>query len=170
MKEPAHRIKRKNIYSYPRFQSKIVLIFGLLAVVYAGTNYVVSKTALGRVSDQIRQLTIDPANSADIRMILREEGMTLDIQLMLLTFLSFFILVMSGVLLSHILGGPINRVNNYVKNITNGTTKPQRISFRKYDFFHDFAKNFNRFQEHIGMLPKEQEEPGGDPGTSEPQS
>jgi len=167
MNDRPHKIKRRNIFSYPKFQIKIVLIFGFLAVLYAATNYVVSKTALTRTAAQIRELSLDAANRSDIRIILHEQGVTLDLQLMLFTFLIFFVLVMGGVFLSHVLGGPINRLNNYTRNIIAGTTRAQRITFRKYDFFHEFAKNFNRFQEHLGLLEKEPEQPGSDAGSPE---
>lgn len=170
MNDRPRKIRRRNIFSYPRFQIKIVLIFAFLAVLYAATNYVVSTTALTRASEEIRDLPLDAATRSDVRMILHEQGVTLDIQLMLFTFLIFFVLIMGGVFLSHVLGGPIQRLNNYTKNIVEGTTKAQRIGFRKYDFFHEFAKSFNRFQEHLGLLEKEPAKPGDDAGSPESQA
>lgn len=170
MNDRRPKIKRRNIFSYPKFQIKIVLIFGFLAIMYAATNYVVSKTALKRTAAQIRELSLDAASHSDIRMILHEQGVTLDIQLMLFTFLIFFVLTMGGVFLSHVLGGPIQRINNYTRNIVAGTTKAQRITFRKYDFFHEFAKSFNLFQEHLGLLKKEPDQPAGAADSPEPPS
>jgi len=149
--------------SNPGFQLRIIFIFAFLAILYAATNYVVSKNSLRTISEAIRELRLTAENRSDLALVMHEQNVTLDLQLMLLTFLSFFVLVMGGVFLSHVLGGPIYRMNKYMRQVVDGKEPLHKITFRRYDFFHDFADNFNKFQETQGLFSKKSDEPGETP-------
>lgn len=160
MRRSARSYKRKEIFSNPRVQSKIVIVFGALAVLFIATNYQVVHRLFADLSNDMVRLPLAPENRTDLFLILEQQEQMLDIQLAIFTFLSIFVLVVGGVLLSHRIGGPLYQLRKYLDGMTEGTVRPRRIGFRKYDFFHDLADSFNRFQRSKGILEEEPETSG----------
>jgi hypothetical protein len=144
--------KRRDILSNPSVQLRIIGIFLFLAVLYAATGYYVTRNTLGRAAADIMRLPLSDMNRHDVATVVREHALTLDIQLTLFIFLSIVTVTMCGVLLSHLIGGPIYRINKYLKEVSRGEGKMQPIRFRKSDFFQDLAQNFNDFQRATGIL------------------
>jgi hypothetical protein len=160
----AKTYRRRELLSYPRAQIKIILVFAVLALLFGVTNCYVSRNALQRVAERVLSLPLPAVARADVRITCEQELFTLDLQLMVFTFLSFFVLVTGSVYLSHKIAGPIFRLNRYLREMAQGKTSPQSLRFRKYDFFQDLADNFNEFQKSRGILPSDPKppaEPGG---------
>ena len=156
MKSGGKSYRRRNLLSYPRAQLKIIAIFAFLALAFATVNCYVSRSALQRLAEGV--LSGDPrlpVSRSDIRITFQREDQTLGLQLVSLTFLSFAVMMMGSVYLSHKIAGPIYRLNKYLTDMAGDKVKPQRITFRKYDFFKDLAANFNEFQKSQGILHAE---------------
>lgn len=155
------KTRRRQMLSNPRVQLRIILTFTLLAVLYAGTNYYVAKSALWSFSAEVQQLPLSQSNRADVDLIVEQQQTTLNLQLGLFTVLIVSMLSLSGLFMSHRLGGPIYQLKTYLRQMSNGDGTPRRIHFRKDDFFHDLAEAFNRFQSAHDILPADDEASGG---------
>lgn len=72
----------------------------------------------------------------------------------------FFLLpvfVMDTVKLSHRFAGPIFSLRRAIRSIAQGEA-PQRLKFRKKDFWHDLAEDYNTMLVRFGALGDEKEE------------
>jgi methyl-accepting chemotaxis protein len=146
--------RRRNVLSNPGVQIRIIAIFVTLALLFACTNYYVSKRALRSLYDDLAGSSLPDAARMDLTASFQQQNGTLDAQLALLTVLSLVVLTLSGLFLSHSLGGPIHRLTGYCRNVASGRIKPARLRFRRHDFFHDLIEAFNEFQDSRGILPK----------------
>ena len=152
MKRQKRKYKRRNVMSNPKVQLRIIRLFALLSIFYAGTGWYIGKSTLKRAKAEIAALPLTPAQHQDVKVVLHQHSSTQDQQLAIFTFLTFTILVMGSVMLSHTIGGPIYQLREYLRARTSGQVKPRRIRFRKGDFFFDLADAFNDFQENFGLL------------------
>jgi nitrogen fixation/metabolism regulation signal transduction histidine kinase len=156
----AHGYQRKDVFSNPRTQMKVVGVFAALALLFTATTYQVVHRLLAALSGPMLRLPLSEQNRTDLMLILEQQQQMLDIQLAILTFLTIFVLLTGGVLLSHRIGGPLYQMRKYMDGMTAGTVPQRRIRFRKGDFFHDLADSFNRFQQSRGILDEGPKEPG----------
>lgn len=145
--------RRRNILSLPSAQLRIMGLFAALAVLYAALNVYISKRAFDRLATDAFELELPARAAHDLNVLVLQHEATLDLQLTLFVFLSFCMVTMAGVLLSHRLGGPVFHLKKYLKDVSDGTASPRELRFRKGDFFHDLASAFNDFQRARGMLP-----------------
>lgn len=148
----AGRNRRRNILSLPAAQLRIICLFAVLAILYATLNIYVSKRAFTQLANSALSLEIPTQARYDLQVIVCEQGATLDLQLSLFTFLSFCMVCLAGILLSHRLGGPVFHLKQYLDGLAAETIPPRFVHFRKGDFFHDLAETFNRFQVRKGWL------------------
>ncbi|MCK5850495.1 MAG: methyl-accepting chemotaxis protein, partial [Kiritimatiellae bacterium] len=139
--------RRKQFFSNPRVQSKVILTFAFLAVLYAATNFYIAKSTLWSFSADVLQLSLSEDIRRDVDLLVQQQSSTLNIQLGVFTMLLVTVVTLGGIVMSHRLGGPIYQLKQYLGKMADGTGKPQRIRFRKLDFFHDLAVAFNTFQE-----------------------
>jgi len=159
----AGRNRRRNILSLPAAQLRIIGLFGVLAILYATLNIYVSKRAFTQLASSAMALEMATQARYDLQVVISEQGATLDLQLSLFTFLSFCMVSLAGILLSHRLGGPVFHLKQYLDGLGAGTVPPRFVRFRKGDFFHDLAETFNRFQVRKGWLkPNTSAPPKGD--------
>ncbi|MCE9613739.1 MAG: hypothetical protein K8T26_05650 [Lentisphaerae bacterium] len=152
MKDYSGRNRRRNVMSLPGTQLRIILFFAVLALLYALVNVYVSKHAFQRLAAEALRMPLPMTAHRDLQVIVYEQEATLDVQLSLFTFLSFSMLCLAGVLISHRIGGPVYHLKNYLDGLGSGAQTPRLIKFRKDDFFHDLADTFNRFQEREGIV------------------
>jgi methyl-accepting chemotaxis protein len=148
----------------PSAQLRIVGVFGVLAILYAALNVFISKRALDGLSNDALDLDLSPLVRHDLQVLAHQHAAALDLQLCLFTFLSFCMVCLAGILLSHRLGGPIYHLKKYLMDLAAGTIPPRPVRFRRKDFFHDLADAFNRFQRQRGLL----KEPASPPPSSAP--
>jgi hypothetical protein len=163
MTAPA-RHKRSQVLSNPRVQLRIIGLFALLALLYAGTNFYVAGSSLGKLGRDALALQVPEDVRHDLNVIVRQHEEVLNVQLMLFTFLSFCVLTLCGVLLSHRVGGPVYQLTRYLEGMAAGTVKPRQVRFRKGDFFHELAARFNDFQKARGILGPDDAPPGPSAG------
>ena len=152
MSQSARQYKRKDVFSNLKVQLKIVLVFAVLAILFVAVNYYIGKRLLTSLSDDVMRLSLAGDSRSDLALMLEQHGQTLEIQLAVFTFLSIFVLLIGGVLLSHRIGGPLYQLRKYMREVAQGTVEPRRIRFRKHDFFHELAASFNEFQVSKGLL------------------
>ena len=159
MTRSARSYKRKQIFSNPTVQWKIVSVFGAVAALFIATNYQVVHRLLSALGNNVSRLPLSLENRADLILMLEQQEQMLDVQLAIFTFLSIFLLVMGGVLLSHRIGGPLFQMRTYLDEMAAGSGQPRRITFRKRDFFHELANSFNKFQQSRGILEEGTDKP-----------
>ena len=147
--------RRKNVFSRPRDQVRIVLLFALLAIIYSFTCCYISKGAVQRAAGDILSMPLGEHAKSDIRLIYQKHESVLNMQLALFVFCTTFILLLGSIILSHRIAGAIHQVNRYLADLAEGKVQPRRIRFRKGDFFQDLAQSLNRFQESRGIIPPE---------------
>jgi methyl-accepting chemotaxis protein len=157
MSEFTGKYKRRQLFSNPTVQIKIVLVFGLIAVLFIATNYHIGLRLLKGITHDIMQLPLSADNRSDVILMFEQHGGMLEWQLKLFTFLNIFVLLTGGVLLSHKIGGPLYQLRKYLNEIADDAVEPRKIRFRKSDFFQDIADSFNAFQESKGILAAEKE-------------
>jgi len=155
MSDRKRAYKRREWLSSPGFQGKIVAVFGLLAALYITVIWRIALRVLSAVGAEAAALDLAVRQQRDLAVVLEQQARVLSWQLGAFTFLSVFVMLMGGVVLSHRIGGPLYQLRRYLDGLTDGTVKPRRIRFRKYDFLHDLADAFNRFQKSRGMLDGE---------------
>ncbi len=155
MSERVQRIKRRNVFSNPRAQLRIVLTFAAIALLYAGTSWYVSLRSLKAITGGLQGLSLSVAQHRDVAIIVHEQEVTLSLQLMIQTFVAFVLLTMAGVVISHHIGGPVYQLRTYLRGVVEGSTKPRRIRFRRHDFFQDLPDMFNNFQTRFGVLKED---------------
>lgn len=146
MKSTKHHIKRKEVFSNPSVQLRIMVTFLSLTILFVITNFLISQRLLSAVSNQIMNLPLSPENSTDVIIIMSQQGSTTLVQMGAFIFLSVFVMLMAGVILSHRIGGPIYQLHKYFDDMSDNKIKPRKIVFRKNDFFHELIDSFNRFQ------------------------
>lgn len=151
--------RRRNVLSLPGAQLRIIGLFTVMALLYAAVNAYVSRSALQRLATDALAIQAPPQVHRDLERTIIQHGDTLDLQLVLFTFLSFTMLVLAGVLISHRIGGPVYHLKAYMDGQVKATVPPRRIQFRKDDFFHDLAAGFNTFQEKVGLVPRQPVDP-----------
>jgi methyl-accepting chemotaxis protein len=152
MKKPTHSRHRKQLFSNPAVQGRIMAAVAVLAVLYGATAYYMSRSALWSLSGEVLRLPLSDVNRADVRLLLEQQSLTLNIQMALFIVLVIMMLMLGGLLMSHRIGGPIYQLVTYLRQMARGTVEPRRIRFRKHDFFHELADAFNDFQEGRGIL------------------
>ena len=161
MNDRERTYRRTSVMSYPRAQCRIIVVFGLLALLFAAANWYMSRDALRRLTLRVlSQRGLSAAACDDVRITYEQEKTTLNIQLAGFTFLSLMLLVSGGVYLSHKIAGPIFHLNKYLQEVTAGRSPTGPMHFRKHDFFPELADNFNAFQRSQGLLP----DPAADSG------
>ncbi|MCK5529590.1 MAG: hypothetical protein KAI74_07885 [Kiritimatiellae bacterium] len=146
MKTTKHHYKRKEVFSNPAVQSRIMITFLFLTLLFVITNFFISQRLLSAISSQIMKLPLSPENSTDAIIIMSQQGSTTLIQMGVFIFLSVFVMLMSGIILSHRIGGPIYQLHKYFDDMSENKIKPRKIVFRKNDFFHELTDSFNKFQ------------------------
>jgi hypothetical protein len=150
------RHRRRNYFSNPKAQTRIIVFFSVLAFIYAAVNFYIGTRGFLVASQQILSLRLDAGALHDIQIVLKEQAAILRIQLTLFALLALCMVAMGAVLLSHRIGGPMYQLGKYLNGVSDGTVKPRRIRFRRDDFFHEVADAFNQFQEKRGILPEEE--------------
>ena len=164
MKESG-RNRRRELFSHPTVQIRIILVFVCLSILYAATICWVSKAALQKMAENTLELPLDSGNRSDVNILYDQYSAVLNLQLAVFTFVSIVTLVMGGVYLSHQIAGPIYQLTKYLGDLSAGRTEPREIVFRKNDFFQSLATQFNDFQKKRGMLPPDDGNgPAGKPG------
>lgn len=145
--------RRRSILSYPRPQMRLVGLFLLLALAYGAVNGYVTTAALYRLIEDVAHLPLSSETRADLQVLARQHARTLYAQMMLFTALTLLMVVLGALLVSHRVAGPVRRLSRYLRGLAQQSVTPERICFRKHDFWHELAEDFNRFQEVWGILP-----------------
>ncbi len=147
--------RRRNLMSLPAAQARIIGLLLILGLLYAALNVYISRRALEAMAAEAYQIEMSALARHDLRVVVAEQFATLDLQLAIFLLLSFVMVGLVGVLLSHRLGGPVFHLQQYLNAVADGRAEPGPVRFRKGDFFHDLAAAFNRFQRARGLLPPE---------------
>jgi len=152
MKKRGGHNRRRNVLSNPHPQLRIIAFLLALGLIYAAINVYISKSVLRAMTLDVLALPMPLSSFRDVQILALEHEAALDLQLAVFTFLSFCMLGLAGILLSHRIGGPMTHLRQYIEGLTDGTEKPAPVRLRKHDFFDDVVQAFNRFQEKQGLL------------------
>lgn len=143
LKPASHPISekgRKILLINPRFQLIFlgyVLGMSVLAigVFYLANMYFFWKFSAMGVSLQL------PENHAFFQFI-NEQKKTMNMVFAVTAFVSFVLLLLGALLLSHRVAGPLHRLNQHMLNMAAGRTRHD-VQFRKGDFFQELSTSFN---------------------------
>ena len=158
MKDSIGKRKRSKYFSDPKTQSRVLVVFLILSVVYAALNIYISQRAYTALSSDMMELEMPSRTRLEADIIVDEHAMALKLQSVIFTVLSMGMLMMAGMLLSHRLGGPITNLRLYLSRVCSGEIEARPVQFRKDDFFHDLASLFNRFQVKFGIISEDRTE------------
>lgn len=84
-----------------------------------------------------------PKDHIYFKLVVFQEN-KLKIIFLIASVISFIFLSVFGVLLSHRVAGPIVKINNFIEDLTEDKD-PGTITFRKKDFFKEFAETINKY-------------------------
>ena len=147
------KCNRENVFSNPAVQGRIVIFFFALTALLTAINWTVSWRALTRFSQNVMELSSSDIYQRDVMLLLDQQQAVLMIQLAIYSLLSFVLMALGAVVLSHRIGGPLHHLTTYCRSVAHGKAGPQEVKFRKRDIPHDLATAFNEFQRHHGILP-----------------
>ncbi len=154
MSERPEKNRRKNFFSDPKSQIRLILFFVVLAVIYASLNVYIGKRAYNAMLADVQTLPMPAQSQTDVSIMASDHEEALNLQLALFTVLMGAMMVLASIAISHRVGGPMTHLRIYMRGVMNGSVEPRKIAFRKADFFHDVAELFNEFQVHQGILKK----------------
>lgn len=144
---------RVNFFSNPAVQGKILLLFFALVVMLVGTNWIMSLRSLLSFGSAVQELPASDSVHKDIALLLEQQQTVLVIQLVVYSILSFVLVALGAILISHHIGGPLHNLVKYCRGVVSGTEKPREIRFRKHDIPQDVCAAFNEFQRHHSIIP-----------------
>ena len=143
---------RKQLFSNPAVQGKILMVSFLSTVLLVGTSWIMSLRAMFTTAKAAAALPVSPAVQNDLIFLFEQQTTVLVIQLIIYSIVSFTLVSLAALLVSHHIGGPLRHFVEYCRGVVKGGTKPAELTFRKNDIPHDVAKAFNEFQLHHGII------------------
>ena len=152
MSNATTRNRRRNYLSQPKTQLRIIVFFVVMALVYGSLNIYIGNSAYTSFGHDVLSLELSASQMHDVSVMFDRHRDSLYIQLAVFSFLSLLMLLLSGLLLSHRIGGPIYHMKNYFKGLSVGRCQPRRIHLRKHDFMHDLADAINEYQIEQGLI------------------
>lgn len=161
MNQQGDRIQRKNLFSYPKAQWRIVAFLIFFSIVYCGLNVYVATSGVNAFRHEIGSVpTLDAAARHEVLHMIDQHATTLNIQLAIFSALVVGLLLWTGLVLSHRICGPIGRLHRHLSAIMDGRQDPGPLNFRKDDFFHELADSFNAVQNnYILSKPPQRQDP-----------
>lgn len=133
--------KRKIYLINPKFQ----LTFGcwniIISLTVIGVLYLANFSFFWTFYEKGRALGL-PSDHIFFQFISRQESL-LNIIYLATSAVVFLILVVTSIILSHKVAGPLYRLNKHMEGITQSGQPIQDVKFRKGDFFPELATSFN---------------------------
>ncbi len=126
----------------PRFQLTFLGALGILAVVVIIVSYAISRYFL----HEFERVALEQGLSIDHALfgLLREQQRDMATVFGLTTLAVLVILTAGGLLLSHLIAGPLHRLELAMKReASDGEGAGAPVNFRKWDFFPELAAAFN---------------------------
>lgn len=134
----------------PHFQIVFLSGMGGLALIAVGIAYAVSR----RFLHEFERVALDMGLSIDHALfgLLKEQRHAMDWGFALSALGIVIVLTTGGLVLSHLIAGPIYRLESHMNRIEeeNGSRESlNEVSFRKGDFFPELATSYNRILKRL---------------------
>ena len=143
---------RTNFFSNPAVQGKILMVAFLSAVLLIGTCWVMSLRALDTAAKAAASLSVSSEAHSDIALLFAQQRSVLITQLAVYSLVSFVLVSLAALFVSHNIGGPLHHLVTYCRGVVKGDVEPRAVKFREHDIPHDVADAFNEFQRHHGII------------------
>lgn len=143
--EPVRSYKRRQFLINAKFQFIITGYFAGLALLSLGSLYWAAHLLFGEMVAQIEASgTLRPLLTASL-LTMKDRAITLFV---VGSCLVLILLVVGGIALSFRIAGPVYHMKKHMADLIAGDTRSS-MQFRKNDFFHDLADQYNKLLEHL---------------------
>lgn len=133
--------KRKVLFINPSFQLKFIS-FLILATFIAIFSFYIAQTYFFKQLFEEGLLMNLPKDHAYFSVLFKQKDL-MDKVFLITGFFVFIFLFIFGLILSHRIAGPLEKLKNSLEDYSNGD-KIHKLKFRKNDFFKDLADTFNK--------------------------
>ncbi len=132
--------EKRNFLIDPEFQIKLITYFIVLHMVITAIYF----TANIYFFNHFEQIGIDNGLRADhiFFKLVQNQEKAMSIIFLVTTFISFIVISLWGLVISHKVAGPIHKLCQHLKR-----GDKNQITFRTYDFFQNLADDFNLYIE-----------------------
>lgn len=135
-----HRQIRKYILD-PQFQGKLLSYFIGLFVITSASLYSISYLFFWKLKDKAMKVGV-PENHVFYRFLDGQKG-DLDMLFVALIIFNLFLLLGTGIVISHRIAGPIYRFKQQLKTMT---SESNALKLREKDFFKDMEEIINELR------------------------
>jgi len=151
---------RTQYFSNPAVQGKILLVSFISTVLLIATSWIMGLRALAAAEKASLALQVSEAVQKDIVLLFDLQRTVLVSQLAIYSIVSFALVSLAALFVSHNIGGPLRHFTGYCRGVVRGDVNPCELRFRRHDIPHDVADAFNEFQRHHGIINSCQDEDG----------
>ena len=132
--------KRRQFLINPKFQLRITGYFLILAIVNIGIFYGCVRYFFNMFIQ--KGIDIGLPKKHVFFMFMDDQMYSMNWVFFVTALITLVLLLVSGVLISHKVAGPLFRLNNHFKKIASGNDLT-KLNFRDGDFFPEVAESFN---------------------------
>ncbi|HAR41768.1 MAG TPA: hypothetical protein DCS07_03935 [Bdellovibrionales bacterium] len=150
----------------PRFQLSMLAYFAVISLVTILAIYISTRMAWNSLATS--PLLTRLVGDQFLQALLAEQRSTLTSIFVIASVEALLILMISGMIISHQVAGPIYRIRKSLDKIADGHY-PKPVTFRKHDYFLEVEESFNRAIKRViesGLPPK----PPAKPESKSPES
>ena len=144
--KPAH-YKRKRYWVMPKLQARFV---AWLVAVSAVTGTTVTLAIFLVTWSPLADSFVSPAGT-DSQRLFWQASLRVLISMAVLVIAFGLVALVTGVIVSHRVAGPLYRMSSVAQHIAQGQYAG-RIELRQSDYLHDFADRFNEIRSHLDEL------------------
>ena len=137
---PSRQIK--NLIINPRVQLKLIAVFAGVFLLTIGTLYSTILLFFWKFHEKALNVGI-PEGHVFFRF-LAEQKHSLDMLFIALAVINFFILILVGIIISHRIAGPVEKLKNHLDNIH---SEAEDFRLRDSDFFSEISPVVNKLRE-----------------------
>jgi len=133
--------KRRNYLINPGFQLRFLAYVAVSVLICLTTLYISNLLYFNGLTTQGQEIGLDPTHP--YYELIKEQRQLLDRTYLTVAAVMFFLIMWSGLLMSHHIAGPLYKISRILKQVTEDASDPSRVHLRKRDFFEDLAVDVN---------------------------
>jgi len=155
MKNKGHSFKRRQYLIKPGFQLRFMLYWSGFLLVGFAVMYLSNYLYFDSVYQMGYELDLD--ESHPYFAFIDQQKIILRNIYLALSAISFTVVMIAGLFLSHKIAGPIYRIEKYMQSVANGNERPEPVHLRKGDFFPEIEGIVNHTITHYEDIPQKLE-------------
>ena len=142
-----HRRKRRQYLVNPQFQLRFMIYIALAVLLGFTIIYTSNLWYFSTLVSQGQELGLDPSHP--YYELIEDQRKLLTRTYLIISGITFVLLMWAGLFLSHRIAGPLYRIESYMKQVTAGDVDLKPVHLRKGDFFPEIADILNDVIAHL---------------------